>query len=234
MLSQRSCHVDHRATRRGSVHVEAIVAAGLESFAFEHVPSEPWPTLGQMIASGNWLFSPRSQGRARPVWYHHQWDLAFDNEYAVQRADELACNVKRGDPSSDLFGLNYFVTKLGGDEFLAIETNRAESIRTHALECAGRFEVDAQLRGRRLSRHWFRRGGDRRAQSALVDDRGWIEAGLAVSVEACHLLLPATTSWTAAASVDCCSITARSGEKPALTSYASRKTAAPMAAPAPR
>jgi len=124
----------------GIDHVRAIESAGLDAFVYTHTPGQPWPTLGEMIDRGTRLVVlAEKPGVGTPDWYHHQWDLGFDNEFSVSRVEDFACNLERGDPSNALFGLNHFVTVIGGDEFLALEPNRATNLHAHVEQCRDHF-----------------------------------------------------------------------------------------------
>ena len=99
-----------------------------------------WPTLGEMIAAGERLVVLAEEpGIDTPDWYHYQWDHAFDTEYSVERAEDFACELKRGDTANALFGLNHFVTLLGGDELLAVTPNDPQNITSHIAECEASF-----------------------------------------------------------------------------------------------
>lgn len=124
----------------GAEHVAAIEGAGLEPFLYTHTPNAPWPTLGEMIAAGTRLVVfAEKPGEGTPDWYHHQWDFAFDTEFSVKKPSDFACELERGATDNDLFGLNHFVTVLGGDEFLSEEPNQAANILEHVEECEGVF-----------------------------------------------------------------------------------------------
>lgn len=113
---------------------DAFEAAGLVDRTI--VPSDPWPTLGELIDADTRLLVTREQPReGAPDWYPAAYDLAWDNNYAAQTVDDFDCAVLRGDPANPIFLLNHFLTIGVGDEDLAAKANPPEVIRDHVDRC---------------------------------------------------------------------------------------------------
>ena len=53
----------------------AFTQAGLLPYLQDHEPRTPWPTLREMIASGNRLVVIAEQGSAPLGWYLNAWDV---------------------------------------------------------------------------------------------------------------------------------------------------------------
>ncbi|NOY92545.1 MAG: hypothetical protein GXP55_15235, partial [Deltaproteobacteria bacterium] len=88
----------------------AFVESGLDAYLHVQAPDAPWPTLGEMIASGERLvvFTDRD-GDAWPG-YHDIWAWAFETPFAAETPADLRCELGRGAMGSDLFILNHFLT----------------------------------------------------------------------------------------------------------------------------
>ena len=124
-----------------NAHLEAFAKTGLHTLAYAHTLGDAWPTLGELIAADKRLvvFSEAPGATGTPDWFHHLWDHGFDNEFAVRSTKEFDCDIKRGDSTGAIFGLNHFITFLGGDEFLSIAPNRRSSLLNHVEKCEGAF-----------------------------------------------------------------------------------------------
>lgn len=98
--------------------------------------SEPWPTLGEMVASNQRLLvSAESQGPP-PDWYQHAWDLYVDTPYDFAAIDEFTCDVNRGDPANPLFLLNHWLQDPVSSAELAASANAWEVLIQRAALCA--------------------------------------------------------------------------------------------------
>jgi hypothetical protein len=90
----------------------AFDRAGLTSYALEHVPGTPWPTLREMIEDGKRLVVLTDDGRApAPPWYGYVWDVAWETPFTNVFATDFRCDPNRGNPRNELFILNHFLTR---------------------------------------------------------------------------------------------------------------------------
>ncbi len=85
--------------------------AGLIPAVYTPTPGQPWPTLGQMIASGHRvvvLMENHGGGSTYP-WLLQGFHWVQDTPYTNPTVDSLSCAPNRGSPSSPLFLINYWV-----------------------------------------------------------------------------------------------------------------------------
>lgn len=114
--------------------VEAFEASGLRRHAIAQL--QPWPTLAELIASDTRLLVTHEGGRAdAPAWYHDTYALAWDNDYAAASVEDFDCAPFRGDPGSDVFLLNHFLTSPLASAALAAEANPASVLLEHVQRC---------------------------------------------------------------------------------------------------
>ena len=92
---------------------EVFDKTGLAEVAYVHDPGEPWPTLGQMIDSGNrvLVLMENEGGGARYPYLHSGFDLVQDTGFTYDSVDEFDCAPNRGPADADLFMVNHW---LGG------------------------------------------------------------------------------------------------------------------------
>ena len=114
----------------------AFVESGLVDFVHTQHPGDPWPTLAEMIAGDHRLVALTDDPAGSPAYYHHVWDLAWDNPYAAETPEDLSCELGRGDPANSLFILNHFLTAPTGDPALAEQINHNPFFLTRAQTCA--------------------------------------------------------------------------------------------------
>lgn len=88
----------HQAGMIGMLHVQNAVG--------------PWPTLQEMIDSGERLvvFSDQDDATEDQPWLHHVWNHAVETDFSNNSPGDLDCDFNRGEPENGLFILNHFVT----------------------------------------------------------------------------------------------------------------------------
>lgn len=123
---------------------EDFVATGLDAFTFTHEPSTPWPTLAEMIDSGQRLVVTLERGRPPPSWLHHVWDEAWDTPYSFNNPGDFSCELNRGSSDNALFLLNHWLNTVVGlpDKGRAAETNSFDVLHGRAVQC---MEESGQL-----------------------------------------------------------------------------------------
>ena len=122
---------------------DAFAASGLLPYVHVQVPGTPWPTLGEMIASGRRLVvltddsNNSGCGLTDPCpWYHYLWSsFAFETPFSNWTADDFVCSDLRGEPGNDLFILNHFLTQEIGAPYLAEAVNFDPELTERAKEC---------------------------------------------------------------------------------------------------
>ena len=93
--------------------VAEIEAAGLDEFAYKGPNGPPWPTLGQLTASGQRLIIMAERDGGDPIWYRDQEEIVKETPFSFDRPGELkeaaACAPNRGNEEASLFLLNHWV-----------------------------------------------------------------------------------------------------------------------------
>lgn len=117
--------------------VEAFRERGLDEYAYVYDPEEGWPTLGELIASNKRLIVTAERGRPTEdaPWYHHAWDVMFDNKYSHTTVDDFDCAVNRGRSSHALYLLNHWLQDPASKPELAAIANTFEVLHGHASDC---------------------------------------------------------------------------------------------------
>lgn len=122
---------------------DTFAASGLLPYLHVQVPGAPWPTLGEMVASGRRLVVLTDDadnsgcGSADPCpWYHYLWSsFAFETPFSNATAADFVCDDLRGEPGNDLLILNHFLTQNNGSPFLARTVNFEPGLSRRARDC---------------------------------------------------------------------------------------------------
>lgn len=117
--------------------VEAdFVEAGLVDLTYTH-EGGAWPTLGEMVSTGQRLVVTAESGRPPPAWYQHVWDLTFDTPYTFMDASEFSCDVNRGHADNPLFLINHWLNTQANlpDRAAAPQANSAEMLTQRVADC---------------------------------------------------------------------------------------------------
>lgn len=117
-------------------------ATGLTQYTYAHQPGAPWPTLGQLIDTGQRLVVLAQDGSPPPAWYLHLWDEAWDTPYSFKSVGEFSCDENRGSRDNALFLLNHWVENPLANDSLSAEANRYEVLLGRAQQCqeeSGKF-----------------------------------------------------------------------------------------------
>ena len=100
--------------------VDAVDAAGLGRFAYRG-PTAPgrWPTLRQMIDSGQRVVFLAEEHAGAAPWYHLAYDgITEETPYSYSKAEQLtsppalpaSCRANRGGDGAPLFLVNHWIT----------------------------------------------------------------------------------------------------------------------------
>lgn len=111
-------------------------SAGLSSFLYQHTLGDKWPTIGELIASGQRIIvmTDNAASTALPG-YHHMWSFVQDTEYNFQSTNDFNCNYLRGNMNADLFLLNHFLTIASPQPLSANSTNAWDLLLDRARQC---------------------------------------------------------------------------------------------------
>ncbi len=100
-------------------YVEAVGDAGLTPYVFKRLGESPWPTLGEMVKSGQRLVLLAENKAGAAPWYQLAYErLTEETPYAFGRASQLtapasleaSCRPNRGPEGAPMFLLNHWVT----------------------------------------------------------------------------------------------------------------------------
>ncbi len=114
---------------------DAFRNAGLLPYLVEKEIDEPWPTLRQMITSGERLVVMAEVGSPPPAWYMNAWSVMQETPFDAQSADVLSCAENRGTAENSLFLMNHWVNRTPPDRVDATHVNGKSSIVARANEC---------------------------------------------------------------------------------------------------
>ena len=114
---------------------DAFDASGLTPYAYVH-NGGAWPTLGELIDAGDRLVVLQDEAvdPAYP-WLMNVWDHAFETHFSASVPADFSCVDNRGEPTSDLFILNHFLTDVFGSPTLAAQVNGNPLLIDRAEEC---------------------------------------------------------------------------------------------------
>ncbi|HEX6394348.1 MAG TPA: hypothetical protein VFZ97_12985 [Acidimicrobiales bacterium] len=86
--------------------------AGLLRDVYTPQPGKPWPTLGQMIASGHRVvvLMENNGGAKADPWLQQGFDVAQDTPFNNPTVASLNCGLNRGSATNPLFLVNYWLS----------------------------------------------------------------------------------------------------------------------------
>lgn len=88
----------------------AFVESGLSAYLHAQAIADPWPTLGEMIATGGRVVVFTADDSATLPWHHFSYDYAWENPYAADTPTALSCAEDRGSRARPLWIFNHFLT----------------------------------------------------------------------------------------------------------------------------
>lgn len=110
--------------------------SGILRYAHAQELGAPWPTLGEMVASGERLVVFTPENTAGLPWLLPMWDFMWDTDWNIQSADQFDCECNRGRPDHELMVLNNFISNplpMPGNAEIA---NAREFLLNRATGCA--------------------------------------------------------------------------------------------------
>lgn len=113
-------------------------AAGLTPLLHPQELGEAWPTLRELISSGERLvvFTDRGlSANAAVDGFQDYWSFIVDNDYDAQQLSDFDCEWFRGDPNGGLYLFNHFITKLTPQPDSARVINQRSVLLTRIREC---------------------------------------------------------------------------------------------------
>lgn len=113
----------------------AFVESGLIDYVRTQPLGAPWPTLGELIETGERVIVLTDHEPGAPAWYLDQWAYAWQNPYAAESADDFRCDVDRGSGDNAIFIMNHFLTKPLAMPELAEQVNHDPLFIERARQC---------------------------------------------------------------------------------------------------
>jgi hypothetical protein len=87
-----------------------FITSGLIDYVHTQPVGDPWPTLRELVESGERLIVFTDDSGASLPWHHYVWDFAWETHFSFQEPNDFSCNINRGSMSNSLFILNHFLT----------------------------------------------------------------------------------------------------------------------------
>jgi hypothetical protein len=115
---------------------EAVMhAAGLDPFLYQPRADHTWPTLGQMIDTGQRLVVFAEEAGPPPPWYANAFEEMQETPYTVSSPTGFTCAPNRGPADAPLFLLNHWVARVPPDRVNATLVNTKAVLVARAREC---------------------------------------------------------------------------------------------------
>ena len=113
----------------------AVTASGLAPHLYVHRPDRPWPTLREMIESGERLVVFAEEAGPPPDWYANAFESMQETPFLALTPESLSCRPSRGDPDATLFLMNHWVQRIAPDRADSSVINQREFLVDRAREC---------------------------------------------------------------------------------------------------
>lgn len=113
----------------------AMRGAGMLEDVRTQSPTAPWPTLGEMIASGRRVIILDDNADPSLPWDLPVWSYAQETPFSAQTPMDLDCRENRGNGHNSLFILNHFLTAPSALPRLADEVNHDPFLIDRARRC---------------------------------------------------------------------------------------------------
>ncbi len=115
---------------------QAVVDAGLEPYLHTVVDGE-WPTLAQMITSGQRLVVMTEEGSGGDdyPWLRNAFELTQDTPYTFPTPDDFSCEPNRGPADAPLLLVNHWLSGFGNLVTAAQTVNVADVLGARVEQC---------------------------------------------------------------------------------------------------
>lgn len=110
--------------------------AGLIPYIYTHEQGAPWPTLGEMIDSGQRLVVMAEENGPPPDWYQNVWDSTMETPYTFINYDDFSCDPNRGPEDAPFFMLNHWIQRGSPNRVDASIVNEYDFLLARAQQCA--------------------------------------------------------------------------------------------------
>ena len=111
----------------------AFDQAGLTRYAHTQPPGAAWPTLRQMIDSGQRLVVMAERNSQGVPWLHDAFAFTQETPFTFDSVDQFSCAPNRGNPNNPLFMINHWVTPAAATA--ADSANTADALNRRIAAC---------------------------------------------------------------------------------------------------
>jgi hypothetical protein len=88
---------------------EAFEKSGLGALVYREASGPPWPTLGQLVGSGQRVIVFIESGQPGVPWLRPAFELIQETPYTFASPEEFSCRPNRGVPDASLFLVNHWI-----------------------------------------------------------------------------------------------------------------------------
>ena len=113
----------------------AFASVGLDQYIYDHPAGMPWPTLGEMIDSGQRLVVMAEEEGPPPSWYQNVWDNTMETPYTFINYDDFSCEANRGGDDKPFFLLNHWIQRGSPNRVDASIVNDFDFLLARAQQC---------------------------------------------------------------------------------------------------
>lgn len=87
----------------------AFDESGLLPFVYRGAVEPPWPTLREMISTGQRVLVFAEKNSEGVSWYHQAFEVLQETPYHFNAPEEFSCQVNRGGTAGSLFQMNHWI-----------------------------------------------------------------------------------------------------------------------------
>ena len=113
----------------------AFTASGLDPYLHAQGAADPWPTLRELISSGQRLIVFTDNEGGAFSWYLDVWAFAWETPFSFATPADFTCMKNRGNMANRLFILNHFLTQVVGSPVLSAQVNYNPLFVDRAEQC---------------------------------------------------------------------------------------------------
>ena len=128
-------------------------ASGVEQFLYHHGDDDQWPTLGQLIDSGQRLVVFAEDDGPPPDWYANAFVEMKETPFLFTSPDRFSCKPNRGDEEASLFLMNHWVQRVAPDRIDSTLVNSLDVLVDRARQCERERGQLPNFLGGQLLRH---------------------------------------------------------------------------------
>lgn len=117
--------------------IERVVSeAGLLPYIYDHETGQPWPTMRELIDSGQRLIIMAENEGPPPTWYENVWSVTEETPYTFIFPEQFSCEPNRGGTGQPFFLLNHWIQRGSPNRVDAAIVNDYDFLLGRAQQCA--------------------------------------------------------------------------------------------------